>query len=72
MIYHGVFFQNKSLPKLNLSNGDYSLIKQFNTVEHLGCYLDSNLIGESVYRKGYKTIYTKLDFSCRKSLIVCL
>ena len=36
----------KSPPKLNIY-GDYSL-KQHNTVEYLGCYLDSNLNRESM------------------------
>ena len=39
----------KRPPKLNISYGDYSL-KQHNTVEYLGWYLDSNLNGESMAR----------------------
>ena len=34
------FSRTKSPPKLNISYGNYSL-KQHNTVEYLGCYLDS-------------------------------
>ena len=37
----------KNPPKLNIQYGDYSL-KQHNTVEYLGCFLDSNLYGESM------------------------
>ena len=35
----------KSPPKLSISYEDYSL-KQYNTAEYLGCYLDFNLNGE--------------------------
>ena len=56
----------KSPPKLNVSYGDYSL-KQHNIVEYLGCYLDSNLNGESVARRVLKKINTKLNFLWRKS-----
>ena len=35
----------KSPPKLNISYRDYST-KQHNTVEYIGCYLDSNLNSE--------------------------
>ena len=41
------FSQMKSQPKLSILYGDYSL-KQRNTVEYLGCYLDSNLNEESM------------------------
>ena len=51
----------KSPPKLSISYGDYSL-KQQNTVEYLGCYLDSNLNGESIARRVLKKINTKLNF----------
>ena len=34
--------KKKKPPKLNISYGDYSL-KQHNTIEYLGCYLESNL-----------------------------
>ena len=50
----------KSPPKLNIY-GDYSL-KQHNTVEYLGCYLDSNLNRESMARRVLKKINTKLNF----------
>ena len=48
-------------PLLCISYGDYSL-KQHNTVEYLGCYLDSNLNGESMARRVLKKINPKLNF----------
>ena len=57
-----IFFSRmKSPPKLSISNGDYSL-KQHNTVEHLGCYLDSNLNRDSMARRLLKKINNKLNF----------
>ena len=56
----------KSPPKVSISYGDYSL-KQHNTVEYLGCYLDSNLNGESMARRVLKKINTKLNFLWRQS-----
>ena len=56
----------KSLPKVNISYGEYSL-KQHNTVEYLGCYLDFNLNGESMARRVLKKINTKLNFLWRRS-----
>ena len=56
----------KSPPTLNISYGGYSL-KQHNTVEYLGCYLDSNLNGESMARRVLKKINTKLNFLWRQS-----
>ena len=50
----------KSSPKLSKSYRDYSL-KEHNTVEYIGCYLDSNLNGESMARKVLKKINTKLN-----------
>ena len=47
------FSHMKSPPKLSISYGDYSL-KQHNTVEYLGCYLDFNLNGESIARRVLK------------------
>ena len=55
----------KSPPKLNIY-GDYSL-KQHNTVEYLGCYLDSYLNGESMARRVLEKINTKLNFLWRQS-----
>ena len=56
-----IFFSRmKSPPKLNIY-GDYSL-KQHNTVEYLGCYLDSYLNGESMARRILQKINTKLNF----------
>ena len=46
------FFSWKTTPpKLSISYKDYS-IKQHNTVEYLGLYLDFNLNGESMTRRG--------------------
>ena len=41
-------------------NGDYYL-KQHKTVEYFGCYLDSDLKGESMARRIIKKINTKLN-----------
>ena len=61
-----IFFSRiKSLPKLSMSYGDYAL-KQHNTVEYFGCYLDSNPNGESVACKGLKKINRKLNFLWRQ------
>ena len=38
----------KYLPELNITNNK-NRIKQFYVVEHLGCYLDANLRGESIH-----------------------
>ena len=57
----------KNPPKLSISYGDYSL-KQHNTVEYLGCYLDSNLNRESMARRVLKKNFdTKLNFLRRLS-----
>ena len=55
----------KSPPQLSISYGDYSL-KQNNTVEYLGCYLDSNLNGESMARRVLKKINSMLNFLWRQ------
>ena len=55
----------KSPSKLNISYRDYSL-KQPITVEYLGCYLDSNLIGESIACRVLKNINTKINFLWRQ------
>ena len=59
---------NIDLPfaKNSLSALYYSL-KQHNTVEYLGYYLDSNLSGESMARRVLKKINTKLSFLWRQS-----
>ena len=44
--------------------GDYSL-KQHNTVEYLGCYLDSDLKGESMVPRVLKKIHRKVNFLWR-------
>ena len=51
-------------PKLSISYRDYTL-KQQNTVEYLGCYLDYNLNGESMVRRVLKKINTKLNLLWR-------
>ena len=53
-------------PKLSISYRDYTL-KQHNTAEYLGCYLDSNLNGESMARRILKKINTKLNLLWRQS-----
>ena len=53
--------RKKNPPKLNISYGDYSP-KQQNTIEYLGCYLDSNHNGKSVARIFLKKIGTKVNF----------
>ena len=52
----------KSPPKLSISFGNYSL-KDHKTAEYLGCYLHSNINGESVARR----INTKLNVLWRRS-----
>ena len=65
MIKQKKFFSlMKRPPKLSISYGDYSL-KQYNTVEYLGCYLDFNLNGQSIACTFLKMIDTKLNFSWR-------
>ena len=57
-----IFSSRKKIPpKLSMSCGDYSL-KQHNTVEYLGCCLDSNLKRESMVREVLKMINTKINF----------
>ena len=60
------FSQMKSPTKLSISYGDYWL-KQHNTVEYLGCYLDSNLNGESMAHRVLKKINANLIFLWRQS-----
>ena len=54
------FLLTENPPKLSISYGDYSL-KQHNTVEYLGYYLDSNLKGKSMALTFLKKISTKLN-----------
>ena len=61
----------KSPPKLNISYGDYS-IKQHNTEEYLGSYLDSNLNGESMACRVFKKINTELNFLWNKATILII
>ena len=51
---------------LSISYGDYSL-KLHNNVEYLGCYLNSNLKGESMACRVLKKINTKPNFLWRQS-----
>ena len=55
-----------STPKLSISYGNYSL-KQHNTVECLGYYLDYYFNGESMARRVLKKISKKLNLLCRQS-----
>ena len=57
----------KSLWKLNIAYGDYSLT-QYNTVEYLWCYFDSNPNGKSMAYKVLKKINTKPNFLWRQSI----
>ena len=59
-------YRIKSPPKLSISYGDYSL-KQHNTAEYLGSYLDSNHHGESMSCRVLKEISTKVNFLWRQS-----
>ena len=61
-----LFSRKKSLPKLNISYKD-NKIRQYDTVEYLGCLLDSNLNGESMATKVLKKINTKLQFLYRQN-----
>ena len=62
-----IFFPGKKSPsKLSISYGDSSL-KQYNTAEYLGFYLDSDLNGESMARRVLRKINTKLNFLWRQS-----
>ena len=61
----------KSPQKLSITYGDYSL-KQRNTVEYLGYYLDSNLNGESWYPLLSKALKTKLQIAQNKCIRFCL
>ena len=62
-----IFFSRmESPPNLNKSYGDYSL-KQSCTVEYLGCYLDSNLNGNSMDCIVLRKINTELNFLWRQS-----
>ena len=55
------FQYRKNLPELNITF-DNNRIKQFHMVEHLNCYLGTNLSGESIVMKSVKMINTKLQF----------
>ena len=50
-----------------ISFSDYS-IKQHDTVEYLGCQLDSKLSGEELVSIALRQIYAKLKFLCRESI----
>ena len=60
------FSRIKSSSNLSISYGDYTL-KQHNTVEYLGCYLESNLNGESMARRILKKTNTKLNYFWKQS-----
>ena len=54
-----LFSKEKILPGLNITY-DNNRIKQFHIIEHLGCYLDANVSGESMAMKSLKKINIKL------------
>ena len=48
-----------------MKTGDYSL-NQYNTVEYLGCYLDSDLNKETMARRVLKKINKKPNIGAKK------
>ena len=60
-----LFTRNKTEAKLNICFQDHS-IKQYNSVEYLGCLLDNNLCGESMTRRALKKINGNLNFYTNK------
>ena len=61
-----LFFRKKIPLKLNITCGNYSLIRHCN-LEFLKCYIDSNLSGELMTSKVFTKINTKLNFLWRPS-----
>ena len=61
-----LFSKTKRLSKLNLSYGDH-IIKQYHTVEYLGCHLDSDLNGEPLTMKVLKKSKCKVKFFQRQN-----
>ena len=60
-----LFSVEKDLPELNVAY-DNNRIKQSHIAEYFGCYLDTNLSGESMAIKFLKKINTNLEFLSRK------
>ena len=56
-----LFASSKTRAKLNISFQDH-LIKQYNCVEYLGCFLHYNFNGETMVRKVLNKINGKLKF----------
>ena len=56
-----LFTRSKTQAKVNISFQDH-LIKQYNCIEYLGCFLDYNLNGETMARKVLNKINGKLKF----------
>ena len=61
-----LFSRDKNLPELNIAYNN-NRIKQYHTVEYLGCCLDANLSGESMAIKSIRKITTKLQFLYRQN-----
>ena len=61
----------EKLREINISFADHS-IKQLETVEHLGCQLDSKLSGETMVSKVLKKINVELKFLHRQSRYLTL
>ena len=60
-----LFNMEKDLPELKIAL-DNNRIKQSHVAEYLGCYLDTNLSGESMAIKFLKKINAKLQFLSKK------
>ena len=61
-----LFSKTRGLKEINISFASHS-IKQHETVEYLGCQLDSKLSGEAIASKILKKINAKLKFLYRRS-----
>ena len=61
-----LFSKTRGLKEINISFAGHS-IKQHETVEYLGCQLDSKLSGEAMASKVLKKINAKLKFLYRQS-----
>ena len=55
-----LFSTEKNLPAFNITFNN-NRIKQFHTVEYLGCYLDANLGGESMAMKSIQIFSSYVD-----------
>ena len=63
---HILFSKTKHSPKLHISYWVH-IIKQYHTVECLGCHLDFNLSGESIAMKVLKKVNAKVKFLYRQN-----